>query len=115
MLDDETRYRLLKTLQANPDISQRTIAHELGLSLGKVNYCLRALVAKGWIKAGNFRNSANKTAYLYQITPSGLEAKARLTIQFLKIKQAEYEELQRDLQALQQEAVAQGETLKGAK
>ncbi|HET7676124.1 MAG TPA: MarR family EPS-associated transcriptional regulator [Gammaproteobacteria bacterium] len=106
MLDDETRYRLLKKLQADPAISQRDLARDLGVSLGKANYCLRALVAKGWIKAGNFRNSRNKSGYLYQLTPSGLEAKARLTVQFLKIKQAEYEEIRRDLEALQREAEA---------
>lgn len=106
MLDDETRYRLLKKLEADPSISQRDLARDLGVSLGKTNYCLRALAAKGWIKAGNFRNSRNKSAYLYQLTPSGLEAKARLAVQFLKIKQAEYEEIKRDLEMLQREAEA---------
>lgn len=106
MLDDETRYRLLKKLQADPGISQRDLARDLGVSLGKANYCLRALVAKGWIKAANFRNSRNKSAYLYQLTPSGLDAKARLAMRFLKIKRAEYEEIKRDIEALQREAGA---------
>lgn len=103
MLNDETRYQLLKQLQANPGISQRDLAHELGISLGKVNYCLRALVEKGWVKAINFKNSHNKRGYLYQITPHGLEAKARLTFQFLKIKQAEYRAMEAEIEMLRRE------------
>ena len=80
MLTDEVRYKLLKLLEPNPKLSQRQVARELGISLGKVNYCLRALVDKGWIKAGNFKNSENKTEYLYLLTPRGIEAKARVTL-----------------------------------
>ena len=65
MLTDETRYRILKTLQADPQASQRRIADELGISLGRVNYCLNALINKGLVKVNNFRNSSNKRAYLY--------------------------------------------------
>jgi EPS-associated MarR family transcriptional regulator len=103
MLSDETRYRILKRLEDDPEVSQRALAREMGISLGKANYCLKALIEKGWIKAANFRNSGNKTAYLYQLTPSGLEAKTRLTVEFLNIKQTEYEALKRELDALRQE------------
>lgn len=113
MLDDETRYRLLKQLESNPDMSQRELARELGVSLGKANYCLKALVEKGWIKAGNFHNSANKHAYLYQLTPKGIEAKARLTWEFLKIKRAEYLAIKDEIAVLQREVRNLG--YKGAK
>lgn len=103
MLNDEIRYRLLKQLEQNPDISQRELAREFGVSLGKINYCLRALMEKGWIKAANFKNSQNKRGYLYQLTPHGLDAKARLTFQFLKIKQAEYAAMKTELEMLRKE------------
>jgi EPS-associated MarR family transcriptional regulator len=104
MLNDEIRYRLLKQLEQNPDVSQRELAREFGVSLGKINYCLRALAAKGWIKAANFKNSPNKRGYFYQITPRGLDAKARLTFQFLKIKQAEYKAMKAEIESLEREA-----------
>ena len=104
VLTDETRYRILKLLEADPHASQRKIANELGISLGRVNFCLQALIQKGLIKANNFRNSSNKRAYLYLLTPKGIEAKAIVTAQFLKIKLAEYESLKRELEDLQREA-----------
>ena len=80
--------------------SQRRIADELGISLGRVNYCLNALITKGLIKANNFRNSNNKRAYLYLLTPRGIEERARdLTARFLRVKLAEYEILKRELEA----------------
>jgi EPS-associated MarR family transcriptional regulator len=94
-------------LEAEPQASQRRIADELGISLGRVNYCLQALIKRGLIKADNFRNSANKRAYLYLLTPRGMEEKARVTMRFLRVKLDEYEALKRDLEELQQEA-AQG-------
>lgn len=103
MLNDETRYHLLKELQSSPDMSQRELAGKLGISLGKVNYCLRALIEKGWVKAINFKSSPNKARYLYQLTPTGLEEKAQLTMRFLKIKQAEFEAMKAEINALQQE------------
>lgn len=108
MLNDETRYQLLKQLQENPDMSQRDLAREVGVSLGKVNYCLRALMEKGCVKVINFKNSRNKRGYLYQLTPHGLEEKARLTLLFLKIKRAQYKAIKAELDALQRE-VATGE------
>ncbi|MBI5626105.1 MAG: MarR family EPS-associated transcriptional regulator [Nitrosomonadales bacterium] len=103
MLDDTTHYGLLKTLEENPGLSQRDLAKRLGVSLGKVNFCLNALVAKGSIKINNFRNSDNKLAYAYLLTPGGVEQKARMTVQFLKSKVQEYERLRAEIEELQRE------------
>lgn len=107
MLTDETRYRILKALEADPQASQRRIAHELGISLGRVNYCLQAMIKKGLVKADNFRNSANKRAYLYLLTPRGIDEKARVTARFLRVKLDEYEILKRELEELEREAATQ--------
>jgi len=107
MISDEVRYKLLKLLGPNPHLSQREVARELGISLGKVNYCLRALVNRGWVKASNFKNSRNKTAYMYLLTPSGIEAKARLTTRFLQRKVREYEALRTEIEQLRSEAERQ--------
>ena len=104
MLDDETRYRILRLLEADPQASQRRIADELEISLGRVNYCLHALMDKGLVKVNNFRNNANKRAYLYYLTPRGIEEKARVTMRFLKVKLQEYEALKIELEQLKREA-----------
>ena len=104
MLTDEYRYRILKLLEADPKASQRQIADELDISLGRVNYCLQALIQKGLVKAKNFRNSGNKRAYLYLLTPKGIDEKTRVTLRFLKVKLNEYETLKRELEELQREA-----------
>jgi EPS-associated MarR family transcriptional regulator len=104
LLTDEYRYRILKLLEADPQASQRRIADELGISLGRVNYCLQALIEKGLIKVNNFRNNANKRAYLYLLTPRGIEEKATVTARFLRRKLDEYETLKRELEELQREA-----------
>ena len=104
MLSDEMRYRMLKLLEANPGMSQREVARELAISLGRVNYCMQALIRKGWLKASQFRNSRNKVAYLYLLTPRGLEAKASLTVSFLKIKLREYEMLREEIAQIRREA-----------
>ena len=104
MLTDETRYRILKLLEAEPHASQRRIAKELGISLGRVNFCLRALIEKGLVKANTFRHNTNKRPYLYLLTPRGIEEKAMVTARFLKRKLAEYESLKRELDELQREA-----------
>jgi EPS-associated MarR family transcriptional regulator len=104
MLTDEYRYRILKLLESNPAASQRDIARELGVSLGRVNYCLQALVEKGLIKANNFRQNENKRAYLYLLTPKGLQEKTKVTVRFLKIKLGEYESLKHEVAELQREA-----------
>lgn len=104
MLDETTHYGLLKTLEENPALSQRDLAKRLGVSLGKVNFCLNALVEKGSLKINNFRNSENKLAYAYLLTPRGIEEKARMTVQFLKYKVEEYERLRAEINELQREA-----------
>lgn len=103
MLDDDTRYRLLRLLTEHPNHSQRELASELGLSLGKTNYCLRALIERGWVKVQNFRNSQNKLAYAYVLTPSGAVAKLRATTDFLRRKQDEYSRLASEIAELRQE------------
>jgi len=103
MLTDEHRYRILKLLEARPDLNQRAVAAELGISLGKVNYCLRALIEKGLLKANNFRNNRNKRAYAYFLTPKGMEEKTRITVQFLRLKVAEYESLNQEIERLRAE------------
>jgi EPS-associated MarR family transcriptional regulator len=104
MLDEATHYSLLKTLEENPGLSQRDLAKKLGVSLGKVNFCLNALVKKGSVKINNFRNSDNKLAYAYLLTPHGIEEKARITVAFLKYKVQEYERLRAEIEELQREA-----------
>jgi EPS-associated MarR family transcriptional regulator len=103
MLSDEMRYRLVRLLEPNPQMSQRDIARELGISLGRVNYCLQALMRKGWIKAAHFKNSQNKAAYMYLLTPRGVEAKARLTLRYLQIKVREYESLRAEIEDIRRE------------
>lgn len=104
MLTEEVRYKLLKLLEPNPQLSQREVARELGISLGKVNYCLKALVDRGWIKAANFKNSKNKSAYMYLLTPRGIEEKARVTARFLQSRLRDYEALRAEIEQLRGEA-----------
>jgi EPS-associated MarR family transcriptional regulator len=104
MLTDEYRYRILKLLEEDPQASQRKIASELGISLGRVNFCLQALIEKGLVKANNFRNNPNKRAYLYLLTPKGIEEKTKVTLRFFKHKLTEYETLKRELDELKSEA-----------
>ena len=108
MLDENTHYNLLKTLEENPSLSQRDLAMRLGISLGKVNFCLNALVAKGSLKINNFRNNKNKLAYAYLLTPHGIEEKAKVTVSFLKRKLCEYETLQKEIEALRCEVEKAG-------
>jgi len=108
MFDDNTSYGLLKTLESNPGLSQRDLAKHLNVSLGKVNYCLNALIEKGCLKVNNFRNSENKMAYAYLLTPHGVEEKARITVRFLKCKMQEYEQLRAEINELQREAEQNG-------
>lgn len=103
MLTDEYRYKILKLVEANPEISQRELAAELGISLGKVNFCIKALIDVGLIKVDNFRNSKNKLAYMYLLTPKGIEEKAKVTMRFLKNKLQEYEALNNEILALKKE------------
>ena len=102
-MPDELAYKVIKLIEQEPEISQRELSRELGVSLGSINYCLRALIDKGWVKARNFKNSSNKLAYRYLLTPHGVQQKASLTARFLKYKLAEYEELQREIESLRSE------------
>ncbi len=103
MLSEELHLRVLKALEHDPNISQRALARSLGVSLGKTNYCIKALMAKGWVKARNFKNSQNKLAYAYVLTPSGVQSKAEMTLAFLRRKQREFEKLQQEIEELRSE------------
>ena len=111
---DELRLRVLRALEANPKLSQRQLAAELGVSLGGVNFALKALVERGFVKANNFRKSGNKVAYLYVLTPQGVAEKASLATAFLGRKLEEYEVLRREIEALKGE-VNSGDSDKGAR
>ena len=104
MLTDEYRYKILKLIEANPEISQRELARELDISLGKTNFCLKALMEKGLLKASNFRNSKNKMSYLYKLTPKGIEEKTAVTVRFLKRKMQEYESLKSEIEQIRADA-----------
>ena len=98
--NEEIRYRLLKYLAEHPEATQRELARELGMSLGKINYCLKAVMRKGWVKARNFRNSKKKAAYLYILTPKGIEEKVNVTTDFLRRKVLEYDLLSKEIERL---------------
>jgi EPS-associated MarR family transcriptional regulator len=104
-MQDEIAYKLLKIIETEPQLSQREIASRMGISLGKANYCLKSMIEKGFIKARNFYNSNHKVAYVYMLTPSGLEEKASVTYRFLKRKMQEYEEIKAEIETLKAEAV----------
>ena len=103
MLSDEYRYKILRLLEEDPEMSQRDLARALGVSLGKVNYCLQALIDTGLVKANNFKNSHNKQAYMYLLTRRGITEKSLATARFLKHKMSEYENLQREIRNLKRE------------
>lgn len=105
---DETSYRLLRLVEERPEWSQRELAGALGISLGKVNYCLRALIGKGWVKARNFRDSRNKLAYAYLVTPHGLDEKRQITLNFIRRKLAEYEALGDEIAQLRRDVESEG-------
>ena len=104
MPTDEHHYRILRRLEERPEMSQRELAEELGISLGKVNYCIKALIERGLVKMNNFRNSANKRAYMYLLTRKGLSEKSRTTARFLQRKMNEYEALRKEIEWLKREA-----------
>ena len=104
---------LMRLLGDKPELTQREVASSLGMSLGKVNYCLRALIQKGFVKAENYRKSTNKLAYFYLLTPSGVTAKAELTRNFLARKVQEYEALRVEIERLEQEAKVSHRTESG--
>jgi EPS-associated MarR family transcriptional regulator len=99
-LQEDTYFRVLRMLQDNPDMTQREIAEKLGISTSGLNYCLKALIDKGWVKVQNFSQSKNKFGYIYVLTPQGIAEKALLGGRFLKRKMTEYNELQTEIEAL---------------
>ena len=99
-LDPDVHFRALHLLEEEPQLTQRELAQKLGISLGAVNYCLKALIEIGHIKAGNFSKNPNKSVYLYLLTPQGLAEKASLTAGFLKRKMAEYQALKKEIDAI---------------
>ena len=100
MNNREMHLILLSKLEANPAYTQRELAKEMGISLGKTNYCIKKLTEKGWVKLTNFSANSNKLSYMYLLTPKGLDQKARLTISFLKIKKEEFEILKNEIDNL---------------
>ena len=100
MPNQQSKYQLLKSLEKDANLTQRQLSEELGISLGKVNYCLKSLIQKGFVKINNFKNSNHKLQYSYLLTPKGIEEKTKLTIEFLKVKTEEYEELKKEVEKL---------------
>ena len=108
-MDDATSYKIYKLLEANPEISQRELARTLGISLGKANYCLKGLMEKGMVKATRFSNNTNKLAYLYLLTPRGIEDKAKVTLRYLKRRMQEYDELRKEIAEIRKDLPEKGE------
>jgi|ERR1035437_3198323 EPS-associated MarR family transcriptional regulator len=102
-LETEESLKLLREIDADPQLTQRELSSRLGLSLGKINFLIKAMIEKGFIKADNFKNSKNKIAYFYLLTPMGIEEKAKITYRFLKRKIEEYEKLEAEIQQLEEE------------
>ena len=99
----DTHYKVMNLIHKQPNISQRELAKETGISLGSMHYCLKALAQKGWLKAGNFKNNPDKSVYLYLLTPEGITQKSKLAIDFLRRKKQEYDELKREIEQLTEE------------
>ena len=97
MKNDPDQFNVLRKINSNPNVSQRDLANELNLSLGKINYCLKALKSKGLVKIQNFNKSKNKIGYAYILTPRGISEKTKITINFMKRKMEEYEELKKEI------------------
>ncbi len=102
----DTHFRIMRILQDNPDLTQRELAQRLGMSVGRLNYCLKALMDKGFVKMGNFQKSKNKFRYVYLLTPQGIAERVALTSRFLKRKMYEYEALAHEIEQLKAEAIA---------
>jgi EPS-associated MarR family transcriptional regulator len=107
---EQTYLKVMRLLQENPDLTQRELADQLGVSVGSVNYCLKALMEKGWVKMKNFIHSKNKFGYVYVLTPAGIAERAELTSKFLARKVAEYETLKHEIEVLKAEINSKKET-----
>ena len=103
MFKKQNQYQILKSLEQDPRPTQRQLSNNLGVSLGKVNYCIKSLIEKGLIKVNNFRNNNNKIQYSYLLTPKGIEEKAKLTLDFIRIKTQEYDTLRQEIESLRQD------------
>ena len=99
----DTHFRVMDLIHKHPDISQRELAKQAGISLGSMHFCLKALALKGWIKAGNFKKNPDKSVYLYLLTPEGIKQKSQLAIDFLKRKRQEYRQLKREIDSISEE------------
>jgi len=97
---EEVRYRLMTLIGQRPQLTQREAASELGVSIGKINYCLRALIERGYVKLNNFRRNPDKREYRYFLTPRGIEVKAQVAVAFLQRKMDEYEKLRQEIDRL---------------
>lgn len=106
-MSNEYHLKVMQLIAKHPDISQRELAARMGVSVGKVNYCMQALVGKGLVKIQNFRNSKNKKGYAYLLTPEGMADKASLTIQYLRLRVAEYDALSDEIESLKRELNAE--------
>ena len=107
MANQELEYRALKILEQQPELTQRQLAKELGVSLGKTHYLIKSLIDVGWVKLDNFQRSDNKWGYAYLLTPAGIVEKAAITSRFLVRKQLEYSQLQLEIQQLKEEVQQQ--------
>ena len=99
-MNSDIHFKLLDILEKNPKLSQRLLSRELGISLGSINYCIRALVEKGQVKAHNFKKNSNKIGYVYLLTPQGISKKISMTKDFLKKRIKEYDQLQKEIKQL---------------
>jgi EPS-associated MarR family transcriptional regulator len=113
--NDDTLFWTLKVLQENPGVSQRTLAKEVGINVSTINFCLKALVEKGWIKMGNFSKNPDKLSYAYLLTPTGVAEKAALTHRFLQYKAAEFQKLREEIEAFQLATQEEATTREGQK
>lgn len=109
-LQEDTNFRVMRLLQENPDLTQRELAEKLGVSVGGLNYCLKALMEKGLVKMKNFATSKNKFGYVYVLTPTGIAEKAAITHRFLQRKMDEYEALKVEIEALKTELHLESKT-----
>ena len=107
-IQEDTYFRVMRILQENPDLTQRELAEKLGVSVGGLNYCLKALMDKGWVKMQNFQNSKNKFKYVYLLTPQGIAERVTLTSRFLDRKMQEYEALKAEIESLHQDVQQAG-------
>ena len=101
---DEIHLDLLRRLEKNPQYTQRALSKDMGVSLGKINYCVKKLIEKGWVKVNNFRNNPNKLNYTYLLTSKGIETKSKLTVSFLHLKIKEYELLKAEIAQLKEDS-----------